>query len=94
MSLVMRLRQGGRKNRRMFRVVVADKRSPRDGKYVASVGHYNPHEADGFYIQADKVTEWFKQGVLPSERLITLLKRKAPETLEILQKEPKKSSKK
>lgn len=87
MSLVIRLRQQGRKNKRMFRLVVADKRSPRDGKYVENLGHYNPHAAENnAVIHTEKVEEWIGKGAKPSERVITLLKKLSPNTLKLLRK--------
>ncbi len=89
MSLVVRMRQQGRKNKREFRIVVADIRSPRDGKYVECLGHYNAHEEDCVTIKKERIEHWFSQGAKPSERMVALLKRKCPEVLEILKKKPK-----
>lgn len=86
MSLVLRMRQQGHRNKRSFRLVVADARSPRDGKYVECLGHYNPHEADGVVVKKDRIEHWISQGAKPSEKLTALLKRKCPEVLEGLNK--------
>lgn len=86
MSLVLRLRQQGRKNRRTFRMVITDIRNPRDGKYIESVGHYNAHEEDSCVVNKERVEFWLAQGVKPSERMISILKRKCPETLAVLKK--------
>lgn len=86
MSLVLRLRQQGRKNKRTFRMVVTDVRNPRDGKYIESVGHYDPHAEDSCEVNKERVEFWLNQGVKPSERMIAILKRKCPETLAVLHK--------
>jgi small subunit ribosomal protein S16 len=86
MSLVMRMRQGGRKNKRVFRIVVADPRSPRDGKYLDGVGSYDPYAKETTVIDRAKVEKWLKDGVRPSEKVLILLKKVCPETLEILKK--------
>ena len=44
MALMIRLRQQGRTNRQTYRLVVTDKKNPRDGKYIEMLGWYNPHE--------------------------------------------------
>ena len=81
MALSMRMRQQGRKNKRMFRFVVADSRSPRDGKYIDCVGHYDPHAEDGMVVDKEKVAEWLAKGVQPSAKMISVLKQKCPEVL-------------
>ena len=92
MSLVMRMRQQGRKNKRLFRLVVADSRSPRDGKYVECFGHYNPHEEDGVTVKKERVEHWLSLGARPSEKMFFILKKKCPEVLEVLKKAPKKKA--
>ena len=85
MALVMRFRQQGRKNGRTFRLVVADKKTRRDGKYIANLGHYNP-KLDVLVINKEEVERWFKVGVMPSEKTVAALKRTCPEVLNILKK--------
>ena len=85
MSLVMRFRQQGRKNGRTFRLVVADKKSPRDGKYIANLGHYNP-KLEELVIHKEEVERWLKVGVQPSERTVSALKRSCPDVLKLLKK--------
>ncbi len=86
MSLVMRMRQGGRKNKRVFRIVIADPKSPRDGKYLDGVGTYDPHAKETTVIDQEKVEKWLKDGVRPSERVLILLKKACPQALEIINK--------
>ena len=83
MALVMRFRQQGRKNARTFRLVVADKRCARDGKYIANLGHYNPKSKE-LVIHKAEVEKWLKVGVLPSERAVDAFKRTCPEVLKVL----------
>lgn len=98
MTVMMRLRQQGRKNKRMFRLVVTPKQLPRDGKYIESIGHYNPHEKDegkDCVVNAERAVHWLQMGAQPSEKVIALLKRCCPEAREILiQKKVKKTEKK
>ena len=70
MALKIRLRQQGRTNRPFYRIVVADARTRRDGKYVESLGWYNPFEADeskNFALDADRVQYWLNTGAELSE---------------------------
>jgi len=90
MALSMRMRQQGRRNKRMFRFVVADSRSPRDGKYIDCVGHYNPHEEDGMVVDKEKIEKWLSQGVQPTDKMLSVIKRKCPEALKVLEKPVKK----
>ena len=86
MALVLRMRQPGRRNRRLFRFVVADTKWPRDGKYVECLGHYNPHAEDEIVLHRERVEHWLSQGAQPSERMTAILKRKCPDLLENLNK--------
>ena len=64
----------GKKKQPSYRVVVADGRSPRDGRYIEIIGHYQPRqEPSGFDIQEDKVLEWLSKGAQPSEQVHRLL---------------------
>lgn len=60
--LKMRLQRRGKKNYATYRVVVADSRAPIKGKFVADVGHYNPH-TNAFVVDKEAVTEWLAKGV-------------------------------
>ncbi len=75
MAVRMRLARVGSKKNPIYRVVVADSRSPRDGKFIEIVGRYNP-QTDPSTIQFDeaKVKEWIGKGALPSEAVARLLK--------------------
>lgn len=81
MALKIRLRQQGRANRPFYRVVVADSRSPRDGKYVESIGWYNPFEADqdkNLSLSAERVQHWLGLGAQLTESVEALIKKVAP----------------
>ncbi len=85
MSLVMRFRQQGCKNGRTFRLVVAEKKTRRDGKYIANLGHYNP-KLEELVINKEEVERWLKVGALPTEKAISALKRSCPDALKVLKK--------
>lgn len=85
MSLVMRFRQQGCKNGRTFRLVVAEKKTRRDGKYIANLGHYNP-KSEELVINKEEVERWLKVGVQPSERTVDALKRACPDVLKVIKK--------
>ncbi|MBN1915336.1 MAG: 30S ribosomal protein S16 [Parachlamydiales bacterium] len=84
MALKIRLRQQGRNNYRSFRIVVADIRSPRDGKYLEGLGWYDPHLETGkdVMVKEDRLAHWLSQGAQVSENVKALIKRAAPSVLE------------
>lgn len=77
MSLRIRLSRGGAKKRPYYRIVVADARSPRDGRFVERVGHYNPvlpaDHAERLAFKAERVQYWIANGAQPTERVAKLL---------------------
>ena len=74
MSVKIRLMRMGKKKQPSYRVVVADGRSPRDGRYIEIIGHYQPrHEPSSFEIDGDKVLAWLHQGAQPTEQVHRLL---------------------
>src|SRR5918995_4294205 len=75
MAVRMRLTRVGSKKNPIYRVVVADSRSPRDGKFIEIVGRYNP-QTDPSTIEFDeeKVKDWLGKGVQPSGTVARLLK--------------------
>ena len=76
MSVKIRLRRMGAKKAPFYRVVVADERSPRDGKFIDEIGYYNPltNPAD-VKIDAEKATQWLANGAQPTETVKSLLKK-------------------
>lgn len=75
--VVIRMRRMGTKNRAYYRIVVADKKSPRDGKFIEEVGTYNPHKEDPekVVLSGDRVSYWIKNGAQPSEKVASFLKK-------------------
>ena len=76
MAVKMRLRRMGAKKAPFYRVVVADERSPRDGKFIDEIGYYNPltNPAD-IKIDAEKAEKWLSNGAQPTETVRSLLKK-------------------
>ncbi len=77
MSLKIRLARAGAKKRPFYRIVVADSRCPRDGRYIDRIGSYNPMlpNENGQRVQLDveKVKEWLAKGALPTDRVLRFL---------------------
>jgi len=74
MAVKIRLAQRGKKKTRTYRVVVADARSPRDGKFIEDLGFYNPHDNPSTVeINVEKAVSWLDKGAQPSERAKKLL---------------------
>ena len=74
MAVKIRLAQRGKKKTRTYRVVVADARSPRDGKFIEDLGSYNPHDNPSTVdIDVEKAVSWLDKGAQPSDRVQKLL---------------------
>jgi small subunit ribosomal protein S16 len=74
--VTIRLRRTGKKKQPSYRVVVADSRSPRDGKFIEIIGFYNPvRQPQELEIKADRVRHWMSVGAKPSDTVVRLLKR-------------------
>ena len=72
----MRLRRMGAKKAPFYRVVVADSRYPRDGRFIEEIGYYNPQtEPAEIKIDADKAKDWLVKGAQPTETVKSLLKK-------------------
>jgi small subunit ribosomal protein S16 len=77
MAVRMRLTRVGSKKNPIYRVVVADSRSPRDGKFIEIVGRYNPQtEPSLIEFDEDRVKDWLGKGATPSGTVQRLLKAK------------------
>jgi len=64
----------GRRNRPFYRVVVADSRSPRDGKFIDIIGHYNPlTDPATISIDGEKALKWLRYGAQPTDTVRSLL---------------------
>ena len=80
MALVMRLRRHGGRKKPFYRIVVADSRAPRDGRFVDQIGTYDPaYDPPKVSLKAGEVERWLKAGARPSETVAKLLKRE-PQT--------------
>ncbi|WP_448503113.1 30S ribosomal protein S16 [Sphingomonas sp.] len=77
MALSMRLSRGGSKKRPYYRIVVADARSPRDGKFIEKIGTYNPLLAkdsdERVKLDADRAKHWLGVGAQPTDRVLRFL---------------------
>ncbi|NWF82014.1 MAG: 30S ribosomal protein S16 [Chloroflexi bacterium] len=72
----IRLRRTGKTKQPSYRVVVADSRSPRDGKFIEIIGHYNPiRQPKVLEIKADRARYWLGVGAQPTDTVVSLLKR-------------------
>jgi small subunit ribosomal protein S16 len=73
MSLKIRLARGGAKKRPYYSIVIADSRSPRDGRFIERVGTYNPMldrgHAERVVLKPERIQHWLKVGAQPSERV-------------------------
>lgn len=76
MAVKIRLTRHGAKKRPYYRVVVADSRSPRDGKFIEEVGKYNPCvEPPLLRLDIEKIDAWIKNGALPTETVSHLIEK-------------------
>ena len=76
MAVKMRLRRMGAKKAPFYRVIVADSRSPRDGRFIEEIGYYNPLTTPAeIKIDADKAKKWLGNGAQPTETVKSLLKK-------------------
>jgi len=73
----IRLKRVGTKNTPVYRVVVADRRSPRDGKFIEEIGTYQPLKADAinFTLDLERVKYWVGVGAQPSETVASMIKK-------------------
>jgi small subunit ribosomal protein S16 len=75
MAVKMRLRREGKKKQPFYRVVVADVRSPRDGRFIEDIGYYQPlHDPSTINIDRDRALYWLRNGVQPSDAVVNLLR--------------------
>ena len=80
MAVRMRLRRVGSKKNPVWRIVVADKRSPRDGRTIETIGHYNPQtEPSVIVVDEERAKHWLDHGALPSRTVAQLLRTKGIE---------------
>jgi small subunit ribosomal protein S16 len=76
MATRIRLRRVGRKGQSYFRIVVADSRAPRDGRFVAMLGDYNPRTNPAtLKVNRDEALAWMAKGAMPTDTVRSLLKK-------------------
>ena len=76
MATRIRLRRVGRKGQAYFRIVIADSKSPRDGRFVAAIGHYNPKANPAVIdVDAEQARAWLEKGAMPTDTVRSLLKK-------------------
>ncbi|GGF45987.1 30S ribosomal protein S16 [Azorhizobium oxalatiphilum] len=77
MSLKIRLARGGAKKRPYYRIVIADARSPRDGRFIEKIGTFNPllakDSAERVVLDAEKAKAWLEKGAQPTDRVARFL---------------------
>ena len=77
MSLKIRLARAGAKKRPYYHIVVAESRSPRDGRFIEKLGSYNPmlpaDHAERIRLQGERITHWLSEGALPTDRVAKFL---------------------
>ena len=76
MSVKIRMKRVGAKNAPAFRIVVADSRSPRDGRFIEEIGTYNPLKKGGnFTLKFDRAQYWLGKGAQPSDTVASFIKK-------------------
>ena len=76
MSVKIRMKRVGTKNTPAFRIVVADGRSPRDGKFIEEIGTYQPLKKENNYtINLERANYWLSQGAQPSDTVASFIKK-------------------
>lgn len=77
MALVIRLKRTGRKNQKLWRIVVLDRRRPRDGRSLEEIGTYNPLiDPPAVTVRKDRYDEWIRKGARPSDTVRSLIQKK------------------
>ena len=87
MAVTVRLRGQGSRNHITYRMVVADRRSPRDGKYIECIGTYNPYAEkndDKIQFKSDRLQHWINHGAQMSESVESLVQSVQPEIIQAL----------
>jgi len=83
----IRLARHGAKKKPFYRIVVADERSPRDGRYIELIGTYDPlQNPAGVQIKQDKLEKWLKNGAQPTDTVARLIKKVSQGTVALLRR--------
>jgi small subunit ribosomal protein S16 len=94
MSVVIRLRRAGSRKRPFYHMVVADSRMRRDGRFIETVGYYNPlTQPEVIEFEAERIADWVRKGAQPSETVDRLMKRKVKGGAPVSQKDRKRNAK-
>ena len=75
MAVKIHLSRIGKKSAPFYRVVVADSRHKRDGKYIEKVGFYNPRKSEEFFLNIESIENWLSKGASMSEAVSALIRR-------------------
>ena len=76
MAVRIRLKRIGTKNAPAYRIVVADSRSPRDGRFIEEIGSYDPRKrSDTFKLDLERARYWLSKGAQPSETVASMIKK-------------------
>jgi len=76
MVVKIRMKRVGAKNKPVFRIVVADGRSPRDGKFIEEIGTYQPLKTgENYSLKLDRAQYWISQGAKPSDTVASFIKK-------------------
>ena len=74
MAVAIRFRRGGRRNRPFYRIVVADSRSPRDGRFIETIGYYDPlQKPHSVEVQRERLMYWLLLGAKPTQSVKSIL---------------------
>ena len=89
MAVSIRLRREGALNRPYYKVVVADSRSPRDGKFIEIIGTYDPKKpGHNSTLKMDRIEHWISKGAQPSDTVRSLIKKNRKQTESVPAEEP------
>lgn len=81
MAVAIRLRREGARNHPFYRISVADQRSPRDGKFIELIGHYDTKkEGDNFEIDLTRAEYWLSVGARPSQTVMSIINKARKKT--------------
>ncbi|MDQ6888111.1 MAG: 30S ribosomal protein S16 [Gemmatimonadota bacterium] len=76
MAVKIRLRRVGRKKTPIYRIVIADSKSPRDGRFIEVIGQYDPRRPEGgLNVEADRANHWLDVGAQPTDTVRSLLRK-------------------
>jgi len=90
MALKIRLQRHGNTHRPFYHVVIADSRSPRNGRFIEKVGYYDPMpELSTIELKTDRIAHWYRLGARPSDTVATLLKAKKIDIAKVVAELPK-----